>query len=441
MTNKYELLEFNNIPVIFAMSKLQVTFTDIPVISAISEFKKYHTDSMAYSYLNCGSYVLHPQIELKSIELLDEIMSHFRRVIREMVNIKPRKKSVRRIIDSMFARWYFSQFIHDKCERNYYIPYNATNYNTIYEDVEYQSGKPLSPRNIIKLDDALNLTELCNEAVEEVEAFIESEEYHHIPYEINKEFVERSVKLTLDMNGVIIPEKIRSVYLPLSTYESLREAYNEFSSVYTSLDTLIWILVARYISLNIYNLQLAIHPSLYKKLQDELGVQFEMFASGINKFFKHYCSLFQDIEINFGSRGSFFGFVPIKGFYSVNPPFDTFIINHTLDRLLESLENSTEPLGFFLTIPIWDKESLFKLKHQTRKRVYIPKHITPFPAVKKIHASKYLKYHQMFHQDDFRYYDYNTKRTKYVANTHVFILGNDKITINAATVDSILYRF
>ena len=235
-----------------------------------------------------------------------------------------------------------------------------------------------------------------------------------------------------------IPKNIRSFILPKSTYESLKRSYNKFSDKIVGVDILIWCLVARYISLNIYNLQLAIPKSLYKKLQDELELNFETFASGLNKFFNHYCSIFGDIETHFGSRGSFFSFKPLEGIYSVNPPFDSFIINKTTDKLLEFLDNSSGKLGFFITIPVWDKESLVKLKNQSEEKVFIPNHHTPFPAVKRMIESKYLKYHRIFHKNHFPYYDYTSEKTKYVANTHVFILGNDDLEINPDIIDVIL---
>ncbi len=382
----------------------------------------YDSIDLAYSYLQCQALVIHPNIELKNIALLEPIITHFHEVISRMVTIKAVKKSKARIIDSIFARWYFAQFVHDRCELNYYIPYNAINFQTIHEDLEYIYGEaqPILAKQVIE---ALNLTALCNKAVGEITAYIKNGEYNS-PYQIHKSITTKYISLALE--GITVTTGFRTVFVTKSVYNSLEQSYQRFSDKRESLDVLVWSLVNRYMSLKIYNLQLAILPSLYKELQRTLDLQFETFASGINKFYDHYCSLFYDIEVNFGSRGSFFGFTPKKGFYSVNPPYDIVIIQLAIARVLAALKIATQKLGFFISLPVWDRASLTIL--QRTRTIRMPEHITPFPAVEQIKNSGYLQYHKIFHESDFAYYDYQSAKIKKVSNTHIFVISNEDLT-------------
>ena len=91
------------------------------------------------------------------------------------------------------------------------------------------------------------------------------------------------------------------------------------------IDTLIWCLLFRYITLGSHNHQLAVIPSVMKKLKEEYKLNIELFASGINHYFDNYCSLFYDIEKYFGSCGSFFNFIPVRGLFGFNPPYENYL--------------------------------------------------------------------------------------------------------------------
>mmetsp|Transcript_17149 Transcript_17149/g.37509 ORF Transcript_17149/g.37509 Transcript_17149/m.37509 type:complete len:606 (+) Transcript_17149:219-2036(+) len=88
-----------------------------------------------------------------------------------------------------------------------------------------------------------------------------------------------------------------------------------------------------------------------------LGTTIECFASPLNCRYERFCSAFPDIEMRFGSLGSFFddkAFDPWEGSFEANPPFvpETMIAMGTkLDRLLS--DKSRGPLSFLVVVPNW----------------------------------------------------------------------------------------
>ena len=75
--------------------------------------------------------------------------------------------------------------------------------------------------------------------------------------------------------------------------------------------------------------QAALPPDVFQALHDTFGVRHECFASPLNKWrgTKNFCSVFPDVDSDFGSRGSFFDLWPKMGSFEVNPPFDQVWLN------------------------------------------------------------------------------------------------------------------
>jgi len=88
-----------------------------------------------------------------------------------------------------------------------------------------------------------------------------------------------------------------------------------------------------------------------------LGTTIECFASPLNCRYERFCSAFPDIEMRFGSLGSFFddtAFDPLEGSFEANPPFvpETMIaMGEKLERLLG--DTNRGPLSFLVVIPSW----------------------------------------------------------------------------------------
>lgn len=140
------------------------------------------------------------------------------------------------------------------------------------------------------------------------------------------------------------------VVIPVATYDRLVAKLPEDLKKEPS--TTILALYLRYSQLDSGNQQLAIHPSI-KALFKERGVNSELFGSALNSYSDSYCSLFEDVERHFGSRGSFFAYDIPPGAHWCNPPFDDGIMTEAGEKLAACLEKPA-PYCFLVTIPIWD---------------------------------------------------------------------------------------
>ncbi|EPT27207.1 phosphorylated CTD-interacting factor 1 [Toxoplasma gondii TgCatPRC2] len=120
-------------------------------------------------------------------------------------------------------------------------------------------------------------------------------------------------------------------------------------------------------------LQYAVPPNVLDVLRDDLKVNCELFASPFNVHFDNYCSIFPDVDVMFGSRGSFFdpSFQLLEGSFEANPPFDEVLMARMVQRLLSWLKKSEErqreslPLSFCLSLPDWSNgpsEFMYLLK-------------------------------------------------------------------------------
>lgn len=101
----------------------------------------------------------------------------------------------------------------------------------------------------------------------------------------------------------------------------------------------------------------------------------ECFASVFNFYYDNWCSAFPDIESKFGSLGSFWD-LPINDIIKyenivVNPPFDTNIIDKTLERIDNIIVDSRviqRRLNIVIILPNWD--DMYNIKRYMRNYKY-----------------------------------------------------------------------
>lgn len=102
-------------------------------------------------------------------------------------------------------------------------------------------------------------------------------------------------------------------------------------------------------------MQAAIPPDVFDVLEKDFDVSMECFASPLNCNWPNFCSAFEDVDHPFGSRGSFFSFVPKSALsLEANPPFDanTIILMTThMERLLLT----KTALSFTVIVPCWER--------------------------------------------------------------------------------------
>jgi hypothetical protein len=166
-----------------------------------------------------------------------------------------------------------------------------------------------------------------------------------------------------------------------------------------------------------------------QQLNTDFNLNFECFASTINSTFNNYCSIYYDLEKYFGSVGSFFDIIPIKGTFGFNPPYQTDIITTGLTRILNLLDNTNEELTFIITIPIWDAKGKKLMIEKYNNEKYTSIDYGEFKIIDTIIASKYFKENKMISKEQFTYIDHNFLlfKNKTIQNTYVIILSNTTI--------------
>ena len=219
--------------------------------------------------------------------------------------------------------------------------------------------------------------------------------------------------------------------------------YNKLTNIYTGnkeeIDNYIWAIIYRYQLLGSNNHQLAVLPNIMGRLKQDFNLNFECFASTINSTFNNYCSIYYDLEKWFGSVGSFFDIIPIKGTFGFNPPYQTDIITTGLTKILNFLNNTDEDLTFIITIPIWDAKGKKIMLEKYNNEKYNNIDYGEFKIIDTVLSSKYFKEHKMISKDQFTYIDHNFLlfKNKTIQNTYVIILSN--ITINNTLKDYDFY--
>lgn len=279
-----------------------------------------------------------PIMEYKRFKLLQEYKKAY----------KPPKQFSKLDIYNIMPRWLMNNTNNNK--RDPVLPLNSKtiNNNQLIGDIKFNYDR-VSATEIKYIIGHLALPEMCKNIWETIhttqkgEYIIEetSPQGHFVVYKMsattdddNAENLTNIVKIPMELHKTII-EKLKA--LQYTDYQIKEQIY---------------CLLVRYNTLDSSNQQLANNPRFYNYLKSHWGVNFELFASGINCLFDNFCSLYPDLEEPLGSKGNFNRIILHSGFYVANPPFDENIVLNMVKRLLEFLNDHTNgELTFFITIP------------------------------------------------------------------------------------------
>lgn len=133
-------------------------------------------------------------------------------------------------------------------------------------------------------------------------------------------------------------------------------------------NTNIWRMLQRYETLvsidpKSSSLQAAVPYKFMEYLRSTFGVNFECFASPVNKYFKNFCSAFKDTDEVFGSKGNFLKYYPASGSFEANPPFSEELMLKMVLHMKELLK-SNKPFSFVIILPNWeDSEANIMIKN------------------------------------------------------------------------------
>lgn len=353
------------------------------------------------------------------------------------------KKSVSRTLTNLLSSWIFSLYINYDFSDDYFFPSNYENM-TILEETFRDLCK--YNKNITNIEDKINIVttnlkinykkqlDLLNEYKKSSKYLLNKHNYKitKINTQLKKNTNMIFYKLIINVNFLIKDKRLinilNNILIPVNIYNKMVNLYKHNKNI----DNYIWCIVYRYQLLGSNNHQLGMLPNIMKLMKVDYNLSFECFASSINSTFPNYCSIYYDIEKYFGSVGSFFNIIPIKGTFGFNPPYQKNIINIGIERLFDFLDNTTEELTFIITIPIWDTlgKSIMKNKYNNE---FEKQNIDygDFEIMNKIRSSKYLREIRMIPKEKFTYLDHNFElyKNKTIQNTYVIILSNKIIDV------------
>jgi hypothetical protein len=134
--------------------------------------------------------------------------------------------------------------------------------------------------------------------------------------------------------------------------------------------------------------------------------------------------------------GSFYDYTPKQGAYLANPSFDESIMELMAYKLIEALDHTDQPLGFFITIPVWDTQTVQQI--YTKCGTERPSQNYPFKTLEVLMGSKYLFHKYTICRDQFPYYNIAINQTINVSNTYLIVLKNQQMNWTMKQIDHML---
>lgn len=350
------------------------------------------------------------------------------------------KKSFNRTVTNLLASWFFTLYSDYDFNDDAFFPTYPTCTdslkNTLFHycsihDIEHQEEKI---NNIIT--DLLNSYQLI---LDQLNTYKKSDFYSENKnnFSIKKHTITEKrdgenitfykfkvvFKCKLYINNIRLENILDNIIIPVEEYNNM---VNRYSGHIINLDNYIWVILFRYQLLGSNNNQLAVLPNVLDEMKNDLNLSIECFASTINTSSSIYCSLYYDMENFFGSIGSFFNTQLIKGTFSFNPPYQTDIIEKGVNKIINSLQNSTDNLAFIITIPIWDENGKEIMANNNMKNNNTNIDYGDFEIINTMKSSIYFRGLRMISKNEFTYLDHNFHlyKNKTIQNTYIIIMAN-----------------
>lgn len=114
-------------------------------------------------------------------------------------------------------------------------------------------------------------------------------------------------------------------------------------------------MLIRYGILGSIGYQGAVPIDVMDYINNVFDIEVECFSSPLNAYYNHFYSLFPDLDVQFGSYGSFFDkSIPMEyTHYQLNPPFIEDIELEMARKVINFVDNTVEPSLFVIFIPNW----------------------------------------------------------------------------------------
>jgi hypothetical protein len=105
---------------------------------------------------------------------------------------------------------------------------------------------------------------------------------------------------------------------------------------------------------------------------------------------------------------------------------------------LDASEQSNNPLGFIITVPIWDGPTQQKI-NKLCKTNYVSNLLYDCNSI--ITKSKYLYKKYIFCKNNFPYYSFIQDRNINATNTYIFIIKNSHLEFDLTLFEKLLYKY
>jgi len=360
------------------------------------------------------------------------------------------KKSTNRTLTNLLSSWFFTLYHNYDFKDDPFFPTNYNYMNQLIKTLEDYCSINVVQNYKDKINNIIkDLSNNYKELLIKINKYTENNHNINVTKEIitqernskNIQFYKFSLNTS---NNKIIPvlynlahsnkltNIINNIILPINEYNNMETRYKLNYDNQQTMDNIIWIILFRYQLLSSNNNQLAVMENILDSMKTDFGLSFECFASAINSTLPNFCSIYYDVERYFGSIGSYFNMIPIKGTYSFNPPYQYDIINNGIERMINHLDNTSDELTFIITIPIWDIEGKeYMANNMTENNNNIIKY-EDFSIMSVIKESKYFKGLRMISKDNFTYFDHNFHlfKNKTIQNTYVILMSNGSVSID-----------
>ena len=364
----------------------------------------YNQNKVLYKYNK-----VHPILEIIRHRFLKKLYNDFYYLCKKYNNhiIKPKT-------DDIFSRFIWKNTLYI----DPVIPYREDKYDYLQFKIDLKNYK-CNPEELL---DKLNLEDTIKKFMIKYDQFYNN-------YDFNK-----SYKIIKDTNKMVLKYKGHTVKYNDKILNKLIKYYNGKKHDKAGI---IFCELYRYDYLDADNQQLAINIDFKNDLTKFFGVNIEMFGSGINRFFKNYCSLFYDIEQFFGSLGNFFTIEPIQGLFMSNPPYDEDLMESMARHLVKCLDKTDKPLGFIITVPIWDGKMSREISNECNSKI---NNYEYYGCKEVIIKSKYFYREYAFCAKDFPYYNIKMDKMINTSNTYIYIIKNNLMEINTELFENLLIK-
>jgi hypothetical protein len=345
-----------------------------------------------------------PIIELKRYQLINKIKDECKILLKDW-NID---------INNILPRWIFLQFSTGNHFVDPLFPSNGRNNAQLKKDLYYLSKKQFDNSKIDELIVKLDFENKFNLAIIELKKFIDSEYFKEnddliniiTTHENDYTYYELHLQNNYNFGFTLLKFKLNNKLLNkcLSNYKLIHSSANLNDKKFLRS---IMCLILRYNTLESYNQQLAVNPEFYEFLKRKYKINFELFASSLNCNYDNYCSLFYDLEKEFNSLGNFNLLTIKQGFYTANPPFDEEIMKNMAMQLINMINNTSNSLSIFITIPAWNNNDY-----------------DDYEVLTLLKKSNLIKFIKRIPKNSALFYDYYKNRYIYPCDIYFILISN-----------------